>query len=161
MEENTSRPLIIAAGLILAMLIIALAFGIYNTSKDTANDAVSQITNLSTTLAESEFTQWEGQTVTGSQVVSLIKQFQTDTCAVVVDNNGAVAGGVTNYGYVLTSGFTTTTGTLTNARSTSTVAMATDKTNSGAYVTPSASFTCTVIRDANTEAIVGLYFTKQ
>lgn len=163
MEENTSRPLIIAGGLILAMLIIALAFTIYNSSKDTANDAMSQITNLSASMAESQYTQWEGQTVTGSQVVSIIKQFQNDTSGIMVDNNGSSAtGGVTNYGLTLTmdSG-SVVKGTLSNTASSATVADATNKTNAGTYITPSAQFFCTVVRDPNTEAIVGLYFMKQ
>ena len=157
MEENTSKPLMIAGGLILAMLIIGLAFTIYFTSKDTANNATSQISNLNVTLAESEYTQWEGMTVTGSQVVSLIRQFQTDTCAVIV-NNGS---GVTNYGNVLTAGYTTTTGTLTANKSTKTASDATNKTDSTTYVAPSASYLCTVIRDGATDAITGLYFDKQ
>lgn len=145
MEENTSRPLIIAAGLILAMLIIALAFGIYNTSKDTANDAVGQITNLSTTLSESEFTQWDGQTVTGSQVVSILKQFRNETVCIVVNNgNGAVA-------YIQNA-------TLTGAGAD--ISRATTRTDT-AYISPSASFDCVINRDANTDAIIGLTFTKR
>ena len=159
MEENTSRPLIIAAGIILAMLIIALAFTIYNVSKDTTDDAVGQISNLNTTLSESEFTQWEGDTVTGAQVVSIIKQFQNETCGIIVENG---SGTEANYGgNALASGFTTTVGTLTTGNAPNTVADATNKAQSTTYITPSAQFYCTVIRDSSTEAIVGLYFKKQ
>lgn len=146
MEENTSRPLIIAAGIILAMLIIGLAFTIYTVSKDVADEGVNQIANLATTLNESEFTQWEGDTITGSQVVSIIKQFSNEVCCISV-NNGS---GVTEYIYKSDL-----------SAPASNVTVATDKTAPATYITPSAQFYCTVIRDANTDAIIGLSFVKQ
>lgn len=145
MEENTSRPLIIAAGIILAMLIIGLAFTIYTVSKDVADEGVNQIANLATTLNESEFTQWEGDTITGSQVVSIIKQFNNEVVCIQVAN------GNNTTEYIYNSTLTATANDVTVATTRS----------SASYITPSAQFYCTVIRDAKTDAIIGLNFTKQ
>lgn len=140
MEESGNSALRIAGGVIITVLVITLAFSIYMLARSTNSSATKQINKLSSQMAESEYTQYEGIEVTGSEVVNVIKQFQKDDVIIEV----VVGGSTADYGEGQA-------GTLSDAS---------DRTSSN-YINPNSMFLGSIERDANTDAIKKLIFTKQ
>lgn len=142
--ENVTTALKIAAAVVITILIIGIAFTIYNKSKSTTDSAMNQMDNLTTTLNESDFTQYDGATVTGTDVLNVINKYRNDILCVTVDN------GRTETEYIYNS-------TL-SAVSTNNIADAKDRSNLNKYINPNASFVGEVIRDEQTGTIIGLKF---
>ena len=76
MEESGNSALRIAMGVIITVFVCTMGFGLYMLSKSTTSSAQKQVNKLSNQMAESEYTQYEGVEVTGTEVVNVIKQFQ-------------------------------------------------------------------------------------
>ena len=104
MEESGNSALRIAGGVIITVLVITLAFGIYTLAKGTSTSAKQQINRLSGQMSESIYTQYEGVEVSGSEVINIIKQFDKDDVVVEVVIGTATA----DYGG-------TSTGTISDA----------------------------------------------
>ena len=139
---------------------------------------------MNTSLDESTFTQYDGATVTGSQVLSAIKLMKTEGVVVVVDNGS----GVSQYLNTLTKSTPTipttagsalpTTGEIGNADNSgnlgtaaadttvkgdysSMIKEAKNKSDTEMYITPSANYTGGIIRSASNGSIIGVTFQKQ
>lgn len=140
MEESGNSALRIAGGVIITVLVITLAFGIYTLAKGTSTSAKQQINRLSGQMSESIYTQYEGVEVSGSEVINIIKQFDKDDVVVEVVIGSATA----DYGG-------TSTGTISDA---------TDRSSSN-YINPNSMFLGSIVRSADTDAIQKLVFTKQ
>lgn len=141
MEESGNSALRIAGGVIITVLVITLAFGIYTLAKGTSTSAKQQINRLSGQMSESIYTQYEGVEVSGSEVINIIKQFDKDDVVVEVVIGSATA----DYGG--SSG----TGTLSDA---------TDRSSTN-YINPNSMFLGSIERSDDTDAIQKLVFTKQ
>lgn len=140
MEESGNSALRIAGGVIITVLVITLAFGIYTLAKGTSTSAKQQINRLSGQMSESIYTQYEGVEVSGSEVINIIKQFDKDDVVVEVVIGSATA----DYGG-------TSTGTISDATNRS----------SANYINPNSMFLGSIVRSADTDAIQKLVFTKQ
>lgn len=140
MEESGNSALRIAGGVIITVLVITLAFGIYTVAKGTSSSATQQINRLSGQMSESMYTQYEGVQITGSEVINIIKQFDKDDIIVEV----VIGTSTADYGNG--SG-----GTLTDA---------TDRSSSN-YINHNSMFLGSIERDADTDAIKKIIFTKQ
>ena len=140
MEESGNSALRIAGGVIITVLVITLAFGIYTLAKGTSTSAKQQINRLSGQMSESIYTQYEGVEVSGSEVINIIKQFDKDDVVVEVVIGTATA----DYG----------------GASTGTISDATDRSSSN-YINPNSMFLGSIVRSTDTDAIQKLVFTKQ
>ena len=140
MEESGNSALRIAMGVIITVLVCTMGFGLYMLSKSTTSSAQRQVNKLSNQMAESEYTQYEGVEVTGTEVVNVIKQFQKDDVIIEV----VVSGSTQDYG----------------VDQTGTISDATDRTSAN-YINPNSMFLGSIERDPNTDAILKLIFTKQ
>lgn len=143
--DNVTKALMIAASTVITILIIGIGFTIYNKSKSSSDAALNQMDNLNTTLAESDFTQYDGTSVTGTDVINIINKYRNEVICVTVNN------GRTETEYIYNSSL--------SAVSTNSIADAKDKSNLNKYINPNATFTGEVIRDAQTNTITGLKFT--
>lgn len=70
--ENASKALIIAGAILLSILIIAIGMYIYNSSTNSINDAVGQISQQEIQAFNNQFLMYEGKQV-GTNVKSLIQ----------------------------------------------------------------------------------------
>ncbi len=82
--ENSLKGLILAAGTIITCLVISLGFFISREAKDTATKGVSQIGNLNAEFAAGDKAVYDGVTVSGSEVLSVIKKYAGDTVGIYV-----------------------------------------------------------------------------
>lgn len=165
MEESSNVSIRLFAGIIITLLVISLGFVIYRASKSGTGNAVNQINQLNDQLTESKYTDYDGQTLTGTQVISLIDSYAGDIISVEVKTlsnttgvkyyyDGASSGGSgADEKWELTTNASgepqKAAGDLKNAK----------KKASTDYISPNGSFECKVIRNKN-NAITCVRFTQ-
>lgn len=147
--ENSLKGLILAAGTIITCVVISLAFFISREAKQTATNGAQEINKINTEFAESDKVVYDNTTVSGSEVVNVIKKMADESIGVYVKTNTSE----TYYGY----SFDLTSGKLGTASSAK-VSAATDIAGA-AYVNPYANYRGTVIRNAN-DTITGIMFVQ-
>lgn len=145
--ENSLKGLILAAGTIITCVVISLGFFISREAKDTAANGANQINKLNSEFVESDKIIYDGATVSGSEVINVIKKFGDEKIGILVKTNKSE----TFYGYR----FNEATGEISE-RSDNTYQIATqlDKQH---YINPYVNFTGKLIRDKN-EVITGIVF---
>lgn len=146
-DDNSSKIILTIVVVAIACLVGGLLFWIYDAGKESVTGSVNDITKTTARVEESKFTQYDGAEITGSQVVSAVTSFKGENIYVSVDNGRAVT-----Y-YLWDENFTTENPTKIKELS--------NKKNLSTYANPSSSFLGEVIRDRDTEAIVGISFVKQ
>ena len=145
--ENSLKGLILAAGTIITCVVISLGFFISREAKDTASNGANQINKLNAEFVESDKVIYDGATVSGSEVVNVIKKFSEEKIGILVKTKKAD----TYYGYK----FSEQTGEISDASS-NTYAIATDSGNQ-AYINPYVNYTGKLVRDKN-DVITGIVF---
>jgi hypothetical protein len=86
MSEHSSNALNIVVGIIIGVTIITFVIGAVAIALKIGNNGVSETTNMATTMNEQKYTQYDGMTITGDQVVGVIKTFANDHICIVVNN---------------------------------------------------------------------------
>ncbi len=145
--ENSLKGLILAAGTIITCVIVTLGFYIAREAKQTATNSANQINEMNVEFMENDKIIYDGATVSGTEVVNVIKKMQNDKIGICVINGGTT----TYYGY----NFNTSTGAL-GAVSAVKYNAALDETKDS-YINPYGNFRGTVIRNSN-NAITGIIF---
>ncbi|MBE5940047.1 MAG: hypothetical protein E7266_06585 [Lachnospiraceae bacterium] len=145
--ENSLKGLMLAAGTIITCIIVTLGFYIAGEAKNTATGSANQINKLNVEFMENDKVIYDGATVSGTEVVNVIKKMQSEKIGVYVEN------GTTNtyYGY----NFNLTTGEL--GSKTANVYTAAIDEGTGTYINPYGSFKGVVIRNSN-NIITGIIF---
>lgn len=153
MDDSPSKVVYIVIGLVLALLVAGFAFFVFRTVKSTGDDATKAVTGKMTAALESQYTAYEGTEVTGSEVINLINDTYAgqDEIYITVYTNADTAGKTYCYSTALAKIASATESTL--------VQNAKDKTKNE-YITPTATFVGTVMRNAN-NAIIGLEFKQK
>lgn len=146
-ESNQNEIIKIVAGLVITFLIISLAFVIYRAGKASSDTALEGLDEMTTTLNETKYTDYNGQTITGNQVQALLNSWSNDEVAVEVKTK---SGSDVWYNYTDDS---------LSSKSTADVTEASKKTSTN-YVNPSGKFLCTVNRNAN-NVITSIVFEQQ
>lgn len=164
MDEHGGKAIYIGAGIGIALLIIGLVIGGVTMMRKTISSGYSRASKLAGQMQESTYTQYDGETLKGDQVLAIMKQFQDDTIAIQVEINGQAEE------YIYTdANFTGDDGTCTIPENADRMTAgefadamkdARDKTSSK-YIAPTGDFTCTVCRNPDTQAITGLKFVLQ
>lgn len=147
--ENSLKGLILAAGTIITCVVISLGFFISREAKDTAANGANQINRLNAEFLESDKTIYDGATVSGSEVINVIKRFADEKLSIYVKTNKSS----TFYGYTLNMENGNITGESNNS-----ISIAYNEENS-AYINPYANFKGMLIRDEN-NVITGISFTQ-
>lgn len=145
--ENSLKGLILAAGTIITCVVISLGFFIAREAKDTASNGANQINKLNSEFVESDKVIYDGATVSGSEVLNVIKKFQNDKIGIMVKTNKST----TCYGYI----FDEETGDISKKSDTE-YEVAADS-DSNMYINPYVNFEGKLIRDSN-EVITGIVF---
>ena len=145
--DNSLKGLILAAGTIITCVVISLGFFIAREAKDTASNGANQINKLNAEFVESDKVIYDGATVSGSEVVNVIKKFKNEKLGILVKTNKSK----TYYGY----SFDENDGDIIGQVNSKNI----DPTDSDSvnYVNPYVNFVGRIIRDKN-EVITGIVF---
>ena len=185
MDNVPSSAILAIVAIVAACILGAFIFTTVQSQKEAGNSAINKVDTMNSTLDESTYTQYDGATVTGSQVLAAIKLLKTNGVAIVVDNGNYAS----QYLNTMSGGGTTATASwnsITKATIDSEadttgdhgegvaadgstaiktysdlIAQAKNKTNAKAYITPSANFVGSIVRDSKNGSIIGVVFTIQ
>lgn len=153
MSGNIRTVIIIIAVIVLTLLLVTLGFNFYKTGKSTADTAQNELSNFNTTLVESKYTDYEGRTVLGNEVISFLNtNANTEIAIQVVTASGSNK--IYNYATI------DMTGDPTDAQTNNTAIAAAKKKGDATYINPNGKFECMLNRDANS-TITGIIFTQQ
>ncbi len=159
MDEHGSKAAYIGGGLIIALVIIGIVFGIYQVASGMSRTGTSKLTKMSGTLQDSSFTQYDGQVLNGDQVLALIKEHEADEISIVVDNgNGSQKQYIYKSSGASNAGAATLDVKMTKAEMAEVLHDSATKTKADAYIAPTKQFTCTICKDSNNDAIVAMFF---
>lgn len=153
MTGNVRDVIKLVAGLVLTLLLIGIVFAIFRTGRSTADSAQSELSSFNTTLMESKYTEYEGRTILGNEVVSFLTTNANSEIAIqVITSSGSNK--IYNYSSIDMSG------AATDAEANNTAISAAKKKGDATYINPNGKFECTLNRDANS-TITGIIFTQQ
>ncbi len=147
--ENSLKGLILAAGTIITCVVISLGFFISREAKETASNGANQINKLNSEFVESDKIIYDGATVSGSEVINVIKKMKSDEIGIYVVTNKSK----NYYGYE----FDTLSGDL--LKKTSSDYEEACISSNVKYINPYADFQGKVVRDKN-DVITGIVFTQ-
>lgn len=148
--ENSLKGLMLAAGTIITCLVISLGFFISREAKDTATNGVNQIGGLNAEFAAGDKSIYDGAVVSGSEVLNVIKKYDSDSVGVYVQT-----GKCSTY---YNSEFNLTSGDYVG-ESSNTYMIALDDTKD-TYINPYGKFKGRVVTDGN-NVITGIEFMQQ
>lgn len=155
MEESSNKVLFIIVGIVAVLLVISFGFLVVRSALAKGNNLTNAVNDKMDNVLESTFTQWEGETISGTQVLNVINETYTSTdpiCIIVVTKSGP-----TTVTYCCDA--VGTLNKLASATQANLISNAKNKANA-AYVTPTGKFLGTVQRNAN-DTIVSVTFTQQ
>lgn len=161
MEESSNKVLYIIVGIVAVLLVISFGFLIIRSALEKGNNLTTAVNDKMDNVLESQYTQYDAATISGSQVLNIISEVwsQTDRIAIRVVNKGGNTTTYCNAGTYTAAGSATLGTDLTNSAQSTAVTAAKTKGNA-AYITPTGKFLGEVCRDSN-EAIVMISFTQQ
>ncbi len=151
-DDNMSTMVHNIVNIVIALLIASAIFGVWAIASRFLQKGGDKITSLSTTLEEEDVAQYDGLTLSGTQVISALKQLAGQPVCITVSNGHTT----TAYNY---------TDTTLQTVSTAQTAAVENKANlSTVYINPSSVYVGSVVRDSAggvKGAIVGLNFVIQ
>lgn len=158
MKLQVDQMVLVAIGIVIVLLFGAWAFGNWATVHGILSSSNTKLARMATKLDESEFTQYDGATVSGAQVLSVLKDYEGEEICIRVCN---VSGGGSyndyNYAFDASNPF--------SAPSTEKISDAENKANIGThkYINPGAKYKGEVVREGTTKdgTIIALQFTRQ
>lgn len=154
MNENVLGFIKWAAGIVITLAIISIAFIVFNMAKDGTMEGVNKIGTINAQIAESDITIYNDQEVSGSEVVNVIRKFEESYLAISVQTGKSPSG--TWYGY--NASISSEVATIGSSTSSS-VSSAIDET-SNQYINPNGRFTGKVYRDVNGLAVAIIFKQK-
>ena len=174
MDNVPSSAIMAIIAIVAACLIGAFIFTTVQSQKESGNAALTKVEGMNNQLDEADLTQYDGATVTGSQVKAAIKLLKDQQVSIKVINKAGDDTGV-QYNYTLNNttltkliakGQTAKTDTTDSAiaeesadNTATFVTVPTSKNNPG-YITPSAQFTGSIHRNEDTNVIDQITFTR-
>ena len=171
MQEGSSNILFIIAGIVAACVIIGFGFYLINKGKASGSLAAGQIDKITNSMSESNYTDYDGKTVSGAEVISIVSSIKDDQTGIVVETLSTAK---TKYGYLTAYDYKAdpASGTVTlTADSTGKIAIPSGQVSmskgiqnmqdksSVEYVNPTGQFKVYLLRDKN-GTIAGLAFAQ-
>lgn len=124
-----------AIGAITLLVFAGLVFGLTNKGKNSSTNTMQQLDSYLAPYDNIQYALYDDSTVSGSEVMELIKNIKDDGISIVVTNG---SGNTKTYTYVSV----TASGSVD-------VKNIKDKAVTASYINPSASFESSIVRDAN------------
>lgn len=156
MNENVLGFIKWAAGIVITLAIISIAFIVFNIAKDGTMAGINKISTMNAQIAESDITIYDDQEISGSEVVNVIRKFNKSYLAIQVITGKDTSG--TWYGYNASVSESTGVATM-GSESSSDITNAIDETHER-YINPNGRFMSKVYRDKNGTAIAITFLQK-
>lgn len=162
MEESSNKVLYIIVGIVAVLLVISFGFLIIRSALEKGNNLTTAVNDKMDNVLESQYTQYDAATISGSQVLNIINEVwsQTDKIAIRVVTKANAAGTVYCTNGTYTAAGSATLGTVNTNSAQSTLVSAAKTKGNSAYITPTGKFLGEVCRDTN-ESIVMINFVQQ
>ena len=155
--ENSTKALLLGAGVLITLVIISMAIMFLNASKEMAKGATDEISHISQDLSQMKYDVYDGTTVSGSQALNEARKHINESTFGVKIETGRNATGVW-YGSVITE-TGADIGTIASGTALSVVTGAIDETDVN-YINPSGKFDAVLLRDAS-GVTRGVVFSQQ
>ncbi|WP_037288769.1 hypothetical protein [Saccharibacillus sacchari] len=152
MGSNATSGLKLAAGIFLTLALITTVVVIFISSQDAAKEGQTQFSTIQTQLSQTRFNIYENTTLSGSQVMNAVRQYNNEKQFGVYVQTGK--GGSTYYG----SQFNQTTGIITGEKNNTVLSPALDEADNN-FINPSGKFKSSVVRDDN-NMVRGIVFVQ-
>ena len=94
--ENASKALLIAGAILICILLIAIGMYVYNAASETINSAASKMSQQDKDIYNSDVKQYEGATVKGSEIKSMIETITSKNQGNVNQSGKFISIGVAN-----------------------------------------------------------------
>ena len=153
MDDAPGKGLSLMAGIMLTITIITVAVIIVAIVINYTKTAQDDISGMTDTLSQTKYSAYDNSTVSGSQVLNAVRQYNNQDGFGVVVKTGK--GTSTNYGYT----FNETTGDITSTTNNVNLSPAQDQANTN-YVNPSGRFTSKLVSDSN-GVVRGIVFSQK
>ncbi len=90
--DNALKAIMIGVGVVITLAVISIGFLILRQGQDTSKNALNKIDNMNTSLAESDYTLYDGLEVSGSEVLNTIRKFKSEYIAIQVKTGRDASG---------------------------------------------------------------------
>lgn len=158
--DNAQKAIMIGVGLFITILIISAVMLIVTSAVNMINNASSNLGNLEATLQESLTRQYDGTSLTGTQVISAVSTYYSYD-DMILEVQALDGGTVVDYGAIRGNGTVSVSKGLSydSSNTRGTISMLSDSSNSDTYVPVNARFKSELIK--NGDAVVGILFVRQ
>lgn len=158
MGENGRKALSMAAILAATLIIIGIGFAIISSTTGASQEAINDSNQKINAMIEADYEQYNEENVYGSDVYSKIREEKTSGGELII----RVTTNSSTTDYISTGSVTGTTlsGALTATTNVIAMQTAAKDENDNAYINPQASFSASLIYDAN-DSIRGILFVQQ
>ena len=147
MDDITNKFIIVVCSLSVALAVLGFGATAYLAISRSAGKMASGMERDALTEEESRYTQYDGITISGAEVVALLKRFEYDKVCLRVTHSG---GSTFSYNYTDFSLGTTSSESLDDVKTF----------GNTHYINPSSRFSVEVEHDTGTGEISGLTFTE-
>lgn len=152
-NDDAREGIKIGVGLVITLIVIGIVFGVLAIGKMFVRKAENGIGAAATNMDNAAYTDYEEQTLSGSQVQSLLTQYAGQTVFV---KTVSLSHKTTMYNY---SSTTSLSSPIDSSTQNQRLANSTVK-GKAEYIEPNGKFKCSLTRDKN-NTIIGVTFTQQ
>lgn len=158
--ESTSTIVKVIGGLAITLLVVTFGFFIYKSMKASGNKMVEQSVKINQSAVESQYTEYDGETISGEQVIDLIKSMESEgKVGVKVMGQQFVTDGNGTPHAVKTTSAGDVTPDLTGIAAADKSLWANAKNAASSnYINPANLYTGSVVRSTANNAIVNIVF---
>lgn len=160
--DNAQKAIMIGVGLFITILIIAAVMLIVTPSIQMIQNATNRVTNLSDSLVQQLYNDYDNTTVTGAKVISAVNMYSTDE-TMVLEVKATTGADYLEYGKIRGNGTTVLDKGLSYDSSNvkSSVSKLTDSSDTANYVPSSARYNAQLIKSSSGDVVMGIIFTRQ
>lgn len=153
--DNAQKAIMIGVGLFITIIVIAAVMLITGIGQDLLNSGTQKASSISDNLQASLTSQYDGTTLTGSQVISAIKSnYKTEGLVIMVNGK--------NYGMsVIKGSVDNVTGVEKNENASSVQVGPLSDPSSDEYINPAKKYGASLIKISGSDAVVGINFTSK
>ncbi len=141
--DNVTKWILLGAGVLVTIGIIIWGISMYDKSAETNNQASAKLDNVNSQMLESDITMYDGLSISGGEVINVIRKMQDDYISIKVVTKADTSGTCYIYNSTVSGGVANLSSEIPFD-----VSKALDPTDSK-YIYPQGNFEGEVIRDAN------------